>query len=220
MGIDRLFVLRFNDELSQMEAQVFIKRILIDAMQIKHLVVGDDFHFGHQRQGDFELLKQVGQGYFSIEPTPTVYLDGSENRDEAIRVSSTRIRQALAENDFFLADKLLGRRFSLCGKVHYGRQLGRTIGFPTANIALQRKNFPLTGVYWGRAMWRDPRTPDQIQSTWSVANCGVRPTVDGNNFKCEVHLLGMTAELYGIELAFEFFVVFCEPNKSLTVLIP
>jgi len=204
LGVDRLLVLAFNEQLSQMKAPDFIQHILVEAMQVKHLVVGDDFHFGYQRQGDFELLKQLGQGRFTIEPTQTIYLDRSEKQHAAIRVSSTRIRQALAENDFLMADKLLGRRFSLCGKVHYGRQLGRTIGFPTANIALQRKKFPLAGVYWGRAKWQQPQSAE-IQTAWAVANCGVRPTVDGNNFKLEVHLLGMTAELYGIELAFEFF---------------
>jgi len=204
LGVDRLLVLRFDYELSQMKAEDFIKTILIDSMQVRHLVVGDDFRFGYQRQGDFEQLKQVGQGQFTLEPTQTVYLH-SPDGDNQVRVSSTRIRQALVENDFEMARRLLGRRFSLCGKVQYGRQLGRTIGFPTANIALQRKSFPLKGVYWGRGVWQDPNNSELMLSSWAVANCGDRPTVEGKHFKLEVHLLGMTAALYGIELAFEFF---------------
>ncbi len=210
LGVDKLLVLRFDQHLASMAAEDFIQKILIDSMAVKHLVVGDDFRFGYQRQGDYELLNRYSKTHFSLEPTETIYVEEPLADKKLVRVSSTRIRQALMDNDFVTARCLLGRDFSLSGKVQYGRQLGRSIGFPTANIAMHRKNFPLAGVYWGRATWceKDQSANQDLADTpktaWAVANCGVRPTIDGHNFKLEVHLLGMPADLYGIELTFEF----------------
>jgi riboflavin kinase / FMN adenylyltransferase len=200
LGVDKLLVLQFNQSLREMNAVEFVNNVLIEKLRIKHLVVGDDFHFGHQRLGNFELLEKMSFGrypheQYTLEPTQSVLIQNE-------RVSSTLVRESLAEANLNKTQTLLNRRYSITGKVGYGQQLGRTINFPTANVAIKRKKLPVSGVYLVKSSWLQ----DGIkQSAWGAANCGVRPTVDGENYRLEVHILGVSPDLYGIELSVDFY---------------
>ena len=194
LGIDKLVVLQFNQSLRNMEAIAFVQDILIERLQVKHLVVGDDFHFGHQRKGNFQLLEQMSPGQYTLEPTQSVLVDEE-------RVSSTLIRKALSHSDLEKAAKLLKRPYCITGKVGFGQQLGRTINFPTANVAIKRIRTALNGVFLVKCRWVDK---GEEKFAWGAANCGSRPTVDGKQYRLEVHLLGVNPDLYGIELTVEF----------------
>jgi len=195
LGVDKLIVLQFNQSMRQMDAKDFIGSILIEKLKVKHLVVGDDFHFGHKRQGNFKLLEKMATGQYTLEPTSSVIINNE-------RVSSTLIRDALAINELDKASSLLNRRYSMSGKVGFGQQLGRTISFPTANVAVKRKKAPLNGVFLVKCFWQNN---GKYESAWGAANCGVRPTVDGEKYRLEVHLLGVSPSLYGIELSVDFY---------------
>ncbi len=213
LGVDKLLVLKFNTALCLMKATDFIQTVLVEHLRIKHLVVGDDFQFGYKRQGNYALLKQQGQllneygkGLYTVEPTPTVIVKDLSESSKEHRASSTLVRTALADNDLEFAKMLLTRRYAMTGKVGYGQQLGRTIGFPTANIALNRRKPTLSGVFLVRAKWTERKEYSvNIRACWGVANCGYRPTVDGKGYRLEVHLLDVDADLYGIELKVEFY---------------
>lgn len=194
LGVDKLVVLQFNQSLRNMEAIAFVQSILIERLSVKHLVVGDDFHFGKQRKGNFQLLEQMSVGQYTLEPTPSVLVEGE-------RVSSTLIRKTLAYSDLKKAETLLKRPFTITGKVGFGQQLGRTINFPTANVAIKRIRAPLNGVFLVKCQWN---VEGKLQFAWGAANCGSRPTVDGSKYRLEVHLLDINPELYGIELTVEF----------------
>ncbi|WP_421866903.1 bifunctional riboflavin kinase/FAD synthetase [Motiliproteus sp.] len=191
-GIDRVFCLHFNQSLRSLTAEQFIDRLLLSGLAVKYFVVGDDFRFGCDRAGDFELLQRYGNSHdFTVVNTRTHLID-----DE--RVSSTRIRQTLAEHRFELARRLLGRPYRVSGKVIHGRKLGRQLGLPTANISLQRKRLAFDGVYIVDALTEDG------QRLAGVANVGVRPTVNGDHPLLEVHLLDYQGRLYGQRLQVEF----------------
>ncbi|CAK9887479.1 MULTISPECIES: bifunctional riboflavin kinase/FAD synthetase [Pseudomonas] len=191
-GVDRVLCLAFNQRLSKLSAAEFVDTILVDGLGVKHLEVGDDFRFGCDRVGDFDFLEQAGilQG-FTVEEAQTVELDG-------LRVSSTQVRDALANADFALAKHLLGRPFRICGRVLHGQKLARQLGTPTANIQLKRHRVPFTGVYLVSV--------DVDGKNWpGVANIGVRPTVSGDGkAHLEVHLLDFAGDLYGRRLTVEF----------------
>lgn len=190
-GIDCVLCLRFDDQFRQYSGMGFIEDVLIRGLAVRHLVVGDDFRFGCDRAGDFRLLEQVGaQRGFTVEHTRTIEIDGD-------RVSSTRIRNTLAANDLGLAAQLLGHPYRISGRVVYGRQLGRTIGAPTANVRLERRG-ALRGVYVV-----DVTLPDGSHHG-GVANIGLRPTVDGRQPSLEVHLLDYAGTLYGQRITVEF----------------
>ncbi|MBT8149734.1 MAG: riboflavin biosynthesis protein RibF, partial [Gammaproteobacteria bacterium] len=141
LGIDYLLVVRFDDAVRNTEATDFIEQVFVRGLRVAHLVMGDDSHFGRSGSGDFALLEQLGAKHgFTVEPTSTFSLGGE-------RVSSTRIRELLEQGKFDLAGQLLGRPYTISGKVIYGRQLGRELGAPTANIELQRIRAAMSGVY-------------------------------------------------------------------------
>jgi riboflavin kinase/FMN adenylyltransferase len=192
-GVDRLLRIRFNDGLRSMSAQEFVDQVFVDGLGVRYVVLGDDFRFGSDRQGDYEFIREQGARYgYEAQPTPTETLEGE-------RVSSTRIREALEAADFPLAEKLLGRPYSIAGKVVYGRQLGKTIGTPTANLELRRLRAPLSGVYTVEV------SGNALDRAIGVANVGVRPTVDDSiKANLEVHLIDREVHLYGqhIEVAF------------------
>lgn len=191
-GVDRVLCLRFNQHLAALSADGFIQQILVDGLQVKHLVIGDDFHFGRQRQGNFNTLKNAGEQYgFSVENRHSFLLD-----DE--RVSSTRIRQALAVGDMRATHELLGRPYTICGRVGYGQQRGRTIGFPTANIALHRAKAPISGVF---AVYLHGLAGRPLAG---IANLGTRPTVQGNHSLLEVHIFDFNQVIYGDYVEVEF----------------
>jgi len=182
--IDIVLCLKFDETFRSYSAMGFIDDVLIDGLAVRHLVVGDDFRFGCDRAGDFALLEKVGKtAGFSVENTRTVTV-----ADE--RISSTRIRNLLLENQLEKAEALLGRPYRLRGRVVYGRQLGRRIGSPTANVLL-RQMPALRGVYVVRVTLESGTTQD------GVANIGLRPTVDGKQPALEVHLFDFTGTLYG-----------------------
>src|SRR3990172_1776364 len=184
-SVDRVLCLRFDAEFAALEPEHFIQRLLVDGLQVRYLVVGDDFRFGRQRRGDFSMLAEAGRKHgFQVVNMHTVTIDDT-------RVSSTRIRAALADGDLALAEKLLGRPYRMCGRVAHGDKRGRTLGVPTANIYLHRKTTPLTGVFvvemFGLA--REPLP--------GVANIGTRPTVGGTRTLLEAHLLDFADDIYG-----------------------
>lgn len=191
-GVDRVLCLAFNRRLRELSANQFIQQVLIDGLGVTHLEVGDDFRFGCDRTGDFNLLKEWGQQQgFTVDSANTVAQNGE-------RVSSTRVRQVLAEGDFALAERLLGRPFSISGRVLHGQKLGRQLGAPTANIQLKRVNAPLNGVYRVSVELDGRKQP-------GVANIGTRPTVEGDgSAHLEVHLLDYEGDLYGRRLTVIF----------------
>ncbi|SFR86332.1 riboflavin kinase / FMN adenylyltransferase [Marinobacter daqiaonensis] len=190
-GVDLVLCLKFDETFRSYSGMGFIDDVLIDGLNVRHLVVGDDFRFGCDRAGDFRLLEQVGgQSGFTVENTRTVAVDGE-------RVSSTRVRKALMDNQLELAERLLGRPYAIRGRVVHGRELGRQIGARTANILLGRLA-PLRGVYVVAVTLPDGERRD------GVANIGLRPTVDGRQPSLEVHLFDFAGTLYGqrIEVVF------------------
>jgi len=184
-SVDRVLCLRFDEQLASMPPDEFVRRILIDGLGVRYLVVGDDFRFGAKRAGDFALLRRAGETHgFPVVPMHTFLIDGA-------RVSSTRIRQALAAGDLAGAEKLLGRPYRMCGRVAHGDKRGRTIGVPTANVHLHRVATPVKGVYVVEVfgLHHEPVS--------GVANVGSRPTVDGTRTLLEIHLFEFSREIYG-----------------------
>lgn len=182
--IDFVLCLHFNQSFSKLTAEDFIKKILVDALHVKHIEVGDDFVFGAQRVGSFAMLEEAGKQFgFSVKDAKTVFLDGE-------RISSTRVRNALLADDLDLVERLLGRPFQLSGRVIHGQQLARKLGCPTANIQLKRKQAPLKGVFVVSC-----ELDGKVYC--GVANIGIRPTVKGDGKPhLEVHLLDFSGDLY------------------------
>jgi len=184
-AIDRMLCVRFNRSFASLSADEFIRQVLVDGLAIKYLVVGDDFRFGKQRVGNFNLLVEAGRQFgFEVERTATYYQDD-------LRVSSTRIRNALSEGGLECAKKLLDRHYGMCGRVAHGDKRGRTIGFPTANIYLHRQETPIKGVF---AIKMEGLGQSCING---IANIGSRPTVDGTRTLLEVHLFDFDRDIYG-----------------------
>lgn len=194
LRVERVLCLRFDARLRNLAARDFIQQILVDRLAIAHLEIGDDFRFGCDRAGDFRLLQAAGaQHGFQVRDTRTFLVQGE-------RVSSTRVRQLLETAQLSAAARLLGRPFSISGRVVAGRRLGRTLGVPTANIGLGRYRSPVSGVY-AVTVWLSDSDPRHK----GVANVGVRPTVAGNAKPVlEVHLLDFSGDLYGRRLQVEF----------------
>lgn len=199
MGVDRVLCLRFDAHLRNLSAMDFIRQILVDKLAVAHLEIGDDFRFGCDRTGDFGLLQEAGAQFgFQVRDTRTFLLEGE-------RVSSTRVRQLLESAQFDAAAHLLGRPFSISGRVILGKRLGRTLGLPTANIGLGRHRSPVTGVYAVRVRLPDEAGSAAPKDYWGAANVGVRPTVTGGAKPLlEVHLLDFSGDLYGRCLSVEF----------------
>ncbi len=192
-GIDQLLLLPFDQQLASTDAASFVEKVLINGLAINHLLVGDDFKFGRNRTGDFNLLQGAADQYgFTIARSPTHSEAGS-------RISSTRVRQMLESGDLQQSVSLLGRPYAISGRTGYGAQKGRTIGFPTANIVLGNHNPPLRGVFAVTATRENDTTPLP-----GIANLGVKPTVNGSRLSLEVHLLDYEANLYGEVLRVDF----------------
>lgn len=184
-GIDQVLCLAFNRRLRELSAAEFVQAVLVEGLAVRHLEVGDDFRFGCDRAGDFDFLLRAGAAEgFSVEAATTIEVDGQ-------RVSSTRLREVLARGDLQAAQALLGRPFSLTGRIVHGQKLGRQLGAPTANVQLKRRSTPLSGVYMVSLVLDGSPHP-------GVANIGMRPSVrsDGQPH-LEVHLLDLQADLYG-----------------------
>jgi len=191
-GMDRVLLLRFGAKLAAMSAQDFVERVLVRRLRARHVLVGPGFRFGHARAGDLALLRQMGKvhGFEAVEVTPFA-LDGE-------RVSSSRIRALLGAGDFDAAARLLGRRFAIAGHVVRGAQLGRKLGYPTANLRLGSRVSPVAGVFAVNVHGvRDAAMP-------GVASLGTRPTVDGREVLLEAHLFDFDGDLYGKRIEVEF----------------
>ena len=185
-GVERVLCVQFNETLRSLSAEAFIETVLIDGLGIKHLVVGDDFRFGCDRRGDFALLETIGaERGFGVTDTCTLEINGE-------RASSTRIRQLLEAGEFAHAALLLGKPYSISGRIAYGQQLGRKLGVPTANVHLRRYRSPLHGVFAVTVKFLDGSVYQ------GVANVGVRPTVSGDKKPLlEVHLFNFARTVYG-----------------------
>ncbi len=184
-GIDLFWLLRFNAELASMSPRTFVSRVLVEGLNVRHVVVGEDFRFGRDRSGDVELLSRYGAefGY-------QVHCHAAE-RVGGVRVSSSAIRTALADGEMALAQAYLGRPFELGGRVIAGNRLGRKLGYPTANIRVGLKPCPVGGIYAVRC------AVEGIGNDLpGVASIGHRPTVGGSGLLLEVHLFDFDADLY------------------------
>ena len=186
LPVDNLLIVGFNQNFANYDAEHFVESVLINKLNVKHVVVGDDFRFGKARRGNFAMLKEMGlQHGFSVEDTGSYQVAG-------LRVSSTLIRDALNAGDLVKAEQLLGHNYSICGRVAHGDKRGRTIGFPTANIQMFRKNTPINGVFAVTMSGIDGLVFE------GVANVGTRPTVDGGSkVILETYLFDFDKEIYG-----------------------
>ena len=186
LPVDKVLAIRFNQAMADCKAEDFINHYLVDKLNIKYLIIGDDFHFGKARRGNFTMLQEKGiQLGFKVESTNSYFVDGD-------RVSSTLIRDTLNQGNMEKSRVLLGRDYSVSGRVAHGNKRGRTIGFPTANIHMFRKNTPVTGVFAVTMTGIDNK---EIQG---VANVGTRPTVDGGEkVILETHLFDFSQDIYG-----------------------
>jgi len=192
-AIDIVWLMRFNQALAGMDAENFVQSVLVDTLAVKDVVVGEDFRYGKGRQGDIESLRQSGKKLgFGLHAVPMLDVEG-------FRASSSNIRDCLAKGDLEQASRLLGRPFCMSGRVIKGRQLGRQLGYPTANIRLAAGPSPLMGVFAIRARWGESRWHN------GVANLGTRPAVGGEGFLIEAHLFDFSGNLYGQKLEVEFF---------------
>lgn len=193
-GVDRVLLLRFDRRLANLPAEEFVRRILVQALGVKAVVVGDDFRFGHKRGGDVALLQRLGgEGGYSVEALGSVTVEGE-------RCSSTAVREALARPDLARAELLLGRHYRALGRVRRGLQLGRKLGMPTANLMLRRGTALAHGVYAVKAYW-----PQRPEGAPGVASVGVRPTLGLTACLLETHVFGEPVSLYGEELEIEFW---------------
>jgi len=192
LGADLVGLLRFNRRMTQMSAEEFVRRVLVGRLAVREVHVGPGFRFGHRRAGDLDTLRREGATHgFTADAIDTVMLDGE-------RVSSTRIRAALQAGDFDTATRLLGAPYAISGRVVRGRQLGRTLGYPTANLRFDGKRPALSGVYV-------TRVHGVGDAPWpSVSSFGTRPTVGGVEPLLEAHLFDFDGDLYGRRIDVEF----------------
>ena len=185
LGVERVLCIEFTADFAAYSPHGFIQEVLVEGLGIQYLCVGDDFRFGKNRAGDFNMLVNAGKQFgFDVTAHDTFELHG-------VRVSSGRVRQALINSDFRLTEQLLGRPFAISGEVKQGRQLGRTIDFPTANLELAGSLVPIQGVFTVTV------AIEGEGSLAGVANIGQRPTVGGSENRLEVHLFDFDQDLYG-----------------------
>ncbi|MBI2276909.1 MAG: bifunctional riboflavin kinase/FAD synthetase [Dechloromonas sp.] len=192
LGATQAMVCPFNAAFAALTAEQFIEQVLVRALQVKHLIIGDDFRFGCGRVGDFALLQAAGARHgFSVEAMQSVTVDGE-------RVSSSGVRQALASGDMLRAARLLGRPYIIDGQVSHGDKVGRQLGFATANIRIKHNPLPMTGVFAVEVSGLgDKPLP-------GVANLGIRPTVGGTRPLLEVHLFDFDRDIYGAHISVRF----------------
>ena len=186
LGVQLLIPLHFDAAMAAMEASEFVARLTV--APVRTIAVGEDWRFGHNRAGDVNLLRNEAETRgFRLEAVAPVMFEGD-------RISSTRIRQAIHDGNLDEAARMLGRRYAVSGEVVKGDQLGRQLGFPTANVATGNLQLPPDGV-WA------VRVNDAANRQWDgVANLGVRPTIGGSKRLLEVHLFGFSDEIYGDKL--------------------
>jgi len=191
-GVDIFFCPRFNDEMKRISASTFIRQILVHALNIRHLVIGDDFRFAQDREGHLDMLERAGRSLgFTVEQMPSVIADGN-------RISSSAIRDALWCGDLDQATRYLGRYYRMSGHVKYGQRVGRQLGYPTANVNLDRKQSAVMGIFAVRVSGKDWGPLD------AVASVGTRPTFDGVKPLLEVHIFDFDQDIYGEYIHVDF----------------
>lgn len=191
-GMNGFFCPRFDAAMAAVEHEAFIERLLVDGLSVRHLVIGDDFRFGAGGRGTVDDLSAAGARHgFSVQQIDSVYVGGR-------RVSSTLVRAALERGELDLVRVMLGRDYRITGRVVRGKQLGRTLGYPTANVRLQRRRTPVHGIFAVRVAGPGGAP------IGGVASVGTRPTVDGVGTLLEVHLFDFDGDLYGRRLAVDF----------------
>jgi riboflavin kinase/FMN adenylyltransferase len=191
-GIDIFFCPRFSAPMRQISAQDFVRRILVQGLNARAVIVGDDFRFAHKREGDIAMMSRMSEALgFTVIQVPSIVVAG-------LRASSTAIRQACAAGDMALAAAMLGRPYQMSGRVIRGEKIGRTLGFPTANVDLQRRQSPVTGIFAVRVHGLDEGIHD------GVASVGNRPTFDGEKPILEVFLFDFERDIYGKYIQVDF----------------
>ena len=191
-GASQAMICPFNAAFAALSADEFIERVLVRSLQVKHLIIGDDFRFGRGRVGDFAMLQAAGTRFgFTVETMPSVTVDGE-------RVSSSAVRAALAAGEMERAARLLGRPYIIDGRVAHGDKIGRQLGFATANIRIKHNPLPMTGVFAVEVSGLG-ETPLP-----GVANLGIRPTVGGTRPLLEVHLFDFNRDIYGAHISVRF----------------
>ena len=191
LGVDRLVTLRFDEAMRAMTPECFVD-LIVGGLGTRHIVVGNDFRYGCNAGGTIDSLRAAGEARgFGVEQIAPFVFDG-------VRVSSTAVRERLARSDFAGAQRLLGRPYRMLGRVVHGRELGRTLGFPTANLQLKRRRPPVKGVMAVRVFGIAPNALS------AVASLGTRPTVNGTDMLLEVYVFDFDEDLYGREIEVEF----------------
>ena len=184
LGVDKHLLIRFNKSFSELRAAEFVNKVLVEKTGVRYCFVGDDFRFGKDREGGFSMLKKMSLEHnFALQKINGVSIGG-------LRVSSSEIRKMLTKGDFKSAETFLGRPFSISGKVAHGAQIGRTIGFPTANIGIKRRLSPVLGVY-------SVHIEHSSKTYTGVCNVGKRPTLGGTKTLLEVFVFDFDQEIYG-----------------------
>ncbi|MBL8268699.1 bifunctional riboflavin kinase/FAD synthetase [Steroidobacter sp.] len=191
-GVERFVCLRFDDCMRRLSREDFVNEVLVKALGARHIVVGHDFRFGRDNQGDLDCLRSLGAAAgFEVTVVPPFEVDGE-------RVSSSSIREALAVGDMARAAKLLGRPYRMTGKAIHGQKLGRKLGFPTANLRLQRRATPVAGIFAIRV------TGAGLHDAPGVASLGTRPAVNGKELLLEAHVFDFSGDLYRRQLHVDF----------------
>jgi len=200
-GVDIFYCPHFNEEMREIRADTFVRQLLVHGLNTRHLVIGDDFRFAVRREGNIELLERVGKALdFSVEQVASVTVDGQ-------RVSSTAIREALQQGDLEKARRFLGRYYAMSGKVVRGAKLGRKLGYPTANVNLNRRLSAVLGIFAVRVVGLRDRPLD------AVASVGTRPTFAGDKPLLEVHIFDFDEDIYGRYISVEFIARLRDEEK-------
>lgn len=201
-GIDQVHVQRFSRAFATLSPETFVKQLLVDALQTRWLLVGEDFRYGAHRTGDLASLNEAAKRFgFQVEAMPTIRSNGA-------RISSSAVREALANGDLRSAEVLLGRPYSMSGRVVHGLKLGRQLGFATANVQMKHNRPPLNGIFAVRVHGADDNALP------GVASLGVRPTVATNGRSTlEVHLFDFARDIYGRHLKIEFLAKIRDEEK-------
>ncbi|QIW09558.1 bifunctional riboflavin kinase/FAD synthetase [Francisella sp. LA112445] len=199
-GLENIICQKFNSDFANIEAETFIKEYLVGKLNIKHIIVGDDFKFGKKRKGDYDLLEKFSCEYnFKVDKISTLNLDNH-------RISSSQIRQTIATHDLKQTNKLLGKTFKINSRVIHGQKNGRKIGFHTANQKLP-KNSALKGVFLTKVHF------ENNESYYGISNAGTRPTIDGKNNLLETHIFNFDKDIYGKHITTEIVDFIREEKK-------
>ncbi len=199
-GVDRVCIAHFNESMAAQAPEHFIEEVLIEGLQTRHLLIGDDFRFGAKRVGDFSMLQRYAdQGAFSLERMDSVLFQPSSQR-----VSSSLVRQALNEANFDLAEHLLGRKYCITGHVIHGKKLGRTLGFPTLNLKVPSLRPALRGIFVVKVFGLN-ESGTEDHALQAVASLGTRPAIENEGKPLlEVHVLDYRGDAYGKLVRVEF----------------